>query len=203
MLSHPTFQHINAEVQRGVAMCKETCEYFVFCGGGSPVNKLSETGHLCGDRNGALPLKNQGDDRCCHGTSPETASGRAFNPHRRSRLLHLHFFFCAEKRHIPPGPHPILVLFSWKALTNSNHQLVERLGPIISFLILVDTSQFPQSLEQDRYTPTRMSAPESARLAFALVRLLHTALDPKRSPRMPSKDRQAGMLWAVCLCIDW
>ena len=44
MLSHPTFQHINAEVQRGVAMCRETCEYFVFCGGGSPVNKLSETG---------------------------------------------------------------------------------------------------------------------------------------------------------------
>lgn len=44
MLSHPSFQHINAEVQHGVAMCKETCEYFVFCGGGSPVNKLSETG---------------------------------------------------------------------------------------------------------------------------------------------------------------
>ncbi len=44
MLSHPTFQHINAEVQHGVAMCKETCEYFVFCGGGSPVNKLSEIG---------------------------------------------------------------------------------------------------------------------------------------------------------------
>lgn len=44
MLSHPTFRHINAEVQRGVAMCKDTCEYFVFCGGGSPVNKLSETG---------------------------------------------------------------------------------------------------------------------------------------------------------------
>jgi uncharacterized protein len=44
VLSHPTFQHVNAEVQRGVAMCKETCEYFVFCGGGSPVNKLSETG---------------------------------------------------------------------------------------------------------------------------------------------------------------
>lgn len=44
MRSHPTFLKINAEVQRGVAMCKETCEYFVFCGGGSPVNKLSETG---------------------------------------------------------------------------------------------------------------------------------------------------------------
>jgi uncharacterized protein len=44
ILSHPMFQRVNAEVQRGVAMCKETCEYFVFCGGGSPVNKLSETG---------------------------------------------------------------------------------------------------------------------------------------------------------------
>lgn len=44
MLAHPLFQQINDEVQRGVAMCKLTCEYFVFCGGGSPVNKLSETG---------------------------------------------------------------------------------------------------------------------------------------------------------------
>jgi uncharacterized protein len=44
ILSHPTFQHVNAEVQRGVAMCEKTCKYFIFCGGGSPVNKLSETG---------------------------------------------------------------------------------------------------------------------------------------------------------------
>jgi len=35
---------IDAEVQRGVARCKESCAYFAFCGGGSPVNKLSENG---------------------------------------------------------------------------------------------------------------------------------------------------------------
>jgi uncharacterized protein len=44
IISHPAFRAINAEVQRGVARCKETCDYFFFCGGGSPVNKLSETG---------------------------------------------------------------------------------------------------------------------------------------------------------------
>lgn len=44
VLSHPNFRQINAEVQRGVAECQKMCEYFVFCGGGSPVNKLSETG---------------------------------------------------------------------------------------------------------------------------------------------------------------
>jgi uncharacterized protein len=42
ILSCPTFQQINVEVQRGVAMCRKSCEYFFFCGGGSPVNKLSE-----------------------------------------------------------------------------------------------------------------------------------------------------------------
>ena len=44
ILINPTFQRINAEVQHGVNKCRETCEYFIFCGGGSPVNKLSETG---------------------------------------------------------------------------------------------------------------------------------------------------------------
>jgi uncharacterized protein len=59
MLSHPTFQHINAEVQRGVAMCKESCEYFIFCGGGSPVNKLSETGTFAATETALCRLKIQ------------------------------------------------------------------------------------------------------------------------------------------------
>lgn len=59
MLSHPTFRHVNAEVQRGVAMCKETCEYFVFCGGGSPVNKLSETGTFAATETAHCRLKIQ------------------------------------------------------------------------------------------------------------------------------------------------
>ncbi|HEY0756798.1 MAG TPA: cyclophane-forming radical SAM/SPASM peptide maturase GrrM/OscB [Ktedonobacteraceae bacterium] len=44
LLNHPHFRVLNAEVQRGVARCRETCAYFLFCGGGSPANKLSENG---------------------------------------------------------------------------------------------------------------------------------------------------------------
>lgn len=44
MLAHPTFRQVNTEVRQGVAHCLTACAYFSFCGGGSPVNKLSETG---------------------------------------------------------------------------------------------------------------------------------------------------------------
>ncbi len=44
IFEHPKFLEINAQIQRGVARCKETCEYFAFCGGGAPSNKLSENG---------------------------------------------------------------------------------------------------------------------------------------------------------------
>ena len=44
MLSNQKFIDINTEVQAGVTRCKETCDYFIFCGGGSPANKLSENG---------------------------------------------------------------------------------------------------------------------------------------------------------------
>ena len=37
---------IAAEVTRGVQACRETCEYFSFCGGGSPGSKQSEHGRL-------------------------------------------------------------------------------------------------------------------------------------------------------------
>ena len=32
------------DIQAGVAMCRECCEYFSVCGGGEPVNKLAENG---------------------------------------------------------------------------------------------------------------------------------------------------------------
>jgi uncharacterized protein len=44
LLSRQKLVAMNAEVQSGVARCKESCGYFAFCGGGSPVNKLSENG---------------------------------------------------------------------------------------------------------------------------------------------------------------
>lgn len=44
ILSNPKFVAINTEVQKGVARCKKTCGYFIFCGGGSPACQLSENG---------------------------------------------------------------------------------------------------------------------------------------------------------------
>jgi uncharacterized protein len=44
MFSQPKFLAINESVQQGVARCQATCAYFDVCGGGSPVNKISEHG---------------------------------------------------------------------------------------------------------------------------------------------------------------
>ena len=32
------------DIEAGVAMCRNSCEYFSVCGGGEPVNKLAENG---------------------------------------------------------------------------------------------------------------------------------------------------------------
>jgi uncharacterized protein len=40
----PVLLRMQADVQAGVAMCRESCEYFSVCGGGEPVNKLAENG---------------------------------------------------------------------------------------------------------------------------------------------------------------
>jgi uncharacterized protein len=37
---------IQEEIQRGVVRCQQSCDYFDFCGGGSPANKFSEHGTL-------------------------------------------------------------------------------------------------------------------------------------------------------------
>jgi uncharacterized protein len=41
-----SFLRASREIERGVAACKESCKYFAVCGGGSPVNKLSEKGDM-------------------------------------------------------------------------------------------------------------------------------------------------------------
>jgi uncharacterized protein len=46
LLSDPRFASAYREISRGVGNCAATCEYFQYCGGGAPVNKLSETGSL-------------------------------------------------------------------------------------------------------------------------------------------------------------
>ncbi|MGH7044829.1 MAG: cyclophane-forming radical SAM/SPASM peptide maturase GrrM/OscB [Stellaceae bacterium] len=40
----PAFARMLADIDAGVAMCREACEYFSVCGGGEPVNKLAENG---------------------------------------------------------------------------------------------------------------------------------------------------------------
>ena len=38
------FVRMLEDIQAGVAMCRDSCEYFSVCGGGEPVNKLAENG---------------------------------------------------------------------------------------------------------------------------------------------------------------
>ena len=40
----PVFLKMLADIDAGVALCRERCEYFSVCGGGEPINKLSENG---------------------------------------------------------------------------------------------------------------------------------------------------------------
>jgi uncharacterized protein len=38
------FQRMHADIQAGVALCREQCGYFDMCGGGEPANKIAENG---------------------------------------------------------------------------------------------------------------------------------------------------------------
>jgi uncharacterized protein len=38
------FVNVCSEIQNGISKCRQTCEYFAFCGGGAPSNKLHENG---------------------------------------------------------------------------------------------------------------------------------------------------------------
>ena len=40
----PVLSRMLADINAGVAMCRDQCEYFSVCGGGEPVNKLAENG---------------------------------------------------------------------------------------------------------------------------------------------------------------
>ena len=44
MLRSAAMHAMQRDIAAGVALCRETCEYFSVCGGGAPVNKLSENG---------------------------------------------------------------------------------------------------------------------------------------------------------------
>jgi uncharacterized protein len=44
ILSRPKFRAVAHDVAAGIQRCRETCEYFAYCGGGAPVNKYFENG---------------------------------------------------------------------------------------------------------------------------------------------------------------
>jgi uncharacterized protein len=47
-LNSPKATAIQREIVAGVAACARTCEYFSFCGGGAPMNKIAECGSFAG-----------------------------------------------------------------------------------------------------------------------------------------------------------
>src|SRR5579871_3006664 len=44
LAASPVLQRMHADIAAGVALCRERCQYFSVCGGGEPVNKLTENG---------------------------------------------------------------------------------------------------------------------------------------------------------------
>jgi uncharacterized protein len=46
LATNPVFQLVNREIKDGIELCKRTCSYWNFCGGGSPSNKFFEHGRF-------------------------------------------------------------------------------------------------------------------------------------------------------------
>jgi len=44
VIASARFQRLEDEIGRGVTMCRESCTYYPFCGGGPPANKYFENG---------------------------------------------------------------------------------------------------------------------------------------------------------------
>jgi uncharacterized protein len=44
LADRPLLSRMKADIDAGIALCRESCEYFSVCGGGEPVNKLFENG---------------------------------------------------------------------------------------------------------------------------------------------------------------
>ena len=44
LAERPLLNRMKADIDAGIALCRERCEYFSVCGGGEPVNKLFENG---------------------------------------------------------------------------------------------------------------------------------------------------------------
>jgi uncharacterized protein len=46
MLGSPAFRQVSSQIAAGVELCRTTCDYWSFCGGGSPSNKYFEQGRF-------------------------------------------------------------------------------------------------------------------------------------------------------------
>jgi uncharacterized protein len=46
LATNPVFQLVHREIEEGLALCKQTCPYWNYCGGGSPSNKFFEHGRF-------------------------------------------------------------------------------------------------------------------------------------------------------------
>jgi len=46
LVANPVFQLVHQEIEEGLALCKQTCPYWSYCGGGSPSNKFFEHGRF-------------------------------------------------------------------------------------------------------------------------------------------------------------
>jgi uncharacterized protein len=56
MRTSVAMQAMTRDIRAGVARCRVSCEYFSVCGGGAPINKLSENGSFDSDRTGFCGL---------------------------------------------------------------------------------------------------------------------------------------------------
>lgn len=59
ILKHPKFLKMHKEIQDGIQLCANTCEYFSVCGGGVPVNKFSENGTFASSETNYCKLSQQ------------------------------------------------------------------------------------------------------------------------------------------------
>ena len=50
MAASKTMQSMSRDIARGVEACRLNCEYFSVCGGGAPINKLTENGSFASER---------------------------------------------------------------------------------------------------------------------------------------------------------
>ena len=50
MRASDVMQRMTRDIALGVAACRNSCDYFSVCGGGAPINKLTENGSFASDR---------------------------------------------------------------------------------------------------------------------------------------------------------